>query len=89
MKYVDNYGNEFKTKEEVKAYAVRELYNEDYSDFVDTLNYYVTCDDILDWIFKTPTIFEKFKEDYAGVIRAAEHDYANSYFYNNCEEIED
>lgn len=87
MKYVDDYGNEFDSVEEVKAYAIQNLYEDD-GDFVDTLDYFVTGTELLNWIVENPTILEKFKEDYAQVIRIAENSYAKDYLYN-CEKIED
>ena len=87
MKYVDDYGNEFESKKEVKAYAIQNLYEDD-GDFVNTLNYFVTGTELLNWIVENPTILEKFKEDYAQVIRIAENDYAEDYFCD-CEKIED
>lgn len=87
MKYVDEYGNEFESEEEIKAYAVQNLYEDD-GDFVDTLEYFVTCTELLNWIIENPTVLEKFKEDYETVIRIAERGYAEDYL-RNCEEIED
>lgn len=88
MKYVDDYGNEFKTKEEVKAYAIQNLYEDD-GDFVITLDYYVTGAELLNWIIENPTVLEKFKEDYAEVIRMAENGYTEEYLNLYCEKIED
>ena len=87
MKYIDNYGNEFDSKEEVKVYAIQNLYEDD-GDFVNTLDYFVTSAELLNWIIENPTVLEKFKEDYATVIRIAENDYAENYLCN-CEKIED
>lgn len=87
MKYVDAYGDEFDSIEEVKAYAIQNLYEDD-GDFVNALDYFVTGTELLNWIVENPTILEKFKEDYAQVIRIAENDYAKDYLYN-CEKIED
>lgn len=87
MKYLDAYGNEFNTVEEIKAYAIQNLYEDD-GDFVDTLDYFVTSAELLNWIIENPTILEKFKEDYAQVIRIAENSYAEDYLCN-CEKIED
>lgn len=87
MKYLDAYGNEFNTVEEIKAYAIQNLYEDD-GDFVDTLDYLVTGTELLNWIIENPTVLEKFKEDYAQVIKIAENSYANDYLYN-CEKIED
>ena len=87
MRYVDAYGEEFDSVEEVKAYAIQNLYEDD-GDFVDTLDYYVTGAELLNWIVENPTVLEKFKEDYAQIIRKAENGYAEDYLYN-CERIED
>lgn len=87
MKYVDAYGNEFDSVEEIKAYAIQNLYEDD-GDFVDTLDYFVTGAELLNWIVENPTVLEKFKEDYAQVIRTAENSYAEDYLCN-CEKIED
>ena len=87
MKYVDDYGNEFESVEEVKAYAIQNLYEDD-GDFVNTIEYFVTCAELLNWIIENPTVLEKFKEDYETIIRIAERDYAEDYLLN-CEEIED
>lgn len=87
MKYLDAYGNEFNTVEEIKAYAIQNLYEDD-GDFVDTLDYFVTGAELLNWIIENPTVLEKFKEDYAQVIRTAENNYAEDYLCN-CEKIED
>lgn len=88
MKYVDDYGNEFESIEEVKAYAIQSLYEDD-ADFVNTFNYHVTGAELLNWIIENPTILEKFKEDYAQVIRIAENGYAEEYLNLFCEKIED
>ena len=87
MKYVDAYGDEFDSVEEVKAYAIQNLYEDD-GDFVNTLDYFVTGTELLNWIVENPTVLEKFKEDYAQVIKIAENDYAKDYLCN-CEKIED
>lgn len=87
MKYVDAYGDEFDSVEEVKAYAIQNLYEDD-GDFVNTLDYFVTGTELLNWIVENPTVLEKFKEDYAQVIRIAENDYAEDYLCD-CEKIED
>jgi len=87
MKYLDAYGNEFNTVEEIKAYAIQNLYEDD-GDFVDTLDYFVTGAELLNWIIENPTVLKKFKEDYAQVIRTAENNYAEDYLCN-CEKIED
>lgn len=87
MKYVDDYGNEFNTKEEVKAYAIQNLYEDD-EDFVHVLEYFVHCTELLNWIVENPAILEKFKEDYKDIIKIAERDYARDYLWN-CDEIED
>ena len=88
MKYVDDYGNEFESKEEVKAYAIQNLYEDD-GDFVKVIEDFVTSVELLNWIIENPTVLEKFKEDYADIIRVAERDYAEDYLFYNCEEIED
>ena len=86
MKYVDDYGNEFESVEEVKAYAIQNLYEDD-GDFVEVIDYFVTGAELLNWIIENPTILEKFKEDYEQIIRIAERGYAEDYLLN-CEEIE-
>lgn len=87
MKYIDDYGNEFDTVEEVKAYAIQNLYEDD-GDFVNVLDYYVTGAELLNWIIENPTVLEKFKEDYSTIIKIAEKGYPEDYLYN-CEEVED
>lgn len=86
--YVDDYGNEFKTEEEVKAYAIQNLYEDD-ADFVNTFDYFVTGAELLNWIIENPTVLEKFKEDYAEIIKVAEKGYAKEYLSLYCEKIED
>ncbi len=83
--FVDNYGDEFETKEEVKAYAIQNLYEND-GDFVNALEYFVTCAELLDWINTNPTVLKEFKKDYDTVLRIAEKDYAETYLHN-CKEI--
>jgi hypothetical protein len=87
MKYLDDYGNEFNTVEEIKAYAIQNLYEDD-EVFVNTLDYFVTGTELLNWIIENPTILEKFKEDYAQIIKIAENGYVEDYLCN-CEKIED
>lgn len=86
--FIDKYGNEFKTEKEVKDFAIQNLYEDD-GDFVITLDYYVTGAELLNWIIENPTVLEKFKEDYAEVIRMAENGYAEEYLSLYCEKIED
>lgn len=88
MKYIDDYGNEFNTLKEVKAYAIQNLY-ENNENFILTLDDFVTSVELLSWIIENPTIFEKFKEDFAGVIRVSENSYAKEYFDLYCEKVED
>ena len=86
--YIDDYGNEFKTIKEVKDYAIQNLYK-DNAEFINALEDFVTSIELLHWITKNPTAFEKFKEDYVTVIRMAENDYAKEYLSLYCEEIKD
>lgn len=88
MKYIDDYGNEFESEEEVKAYAIQNLYEDD-GDFVDTLDYFVTGAELLNWIIENPTVLKKFKEDYAEIIKVAEKRYAKEYFHLYCDKVED
>ena len=85
---IDDYGNEFKTEEEVKDYAIQNLYEDD-GDFVDTLEYFVTCTELLNWIIENPTVLEKFKEDYSDIIKVAEKRYAKEYLCLYCDKVED
>lgn len=86
MKYIDDYGNEFNTLKEVKAYAIQNLY-ENNENFVLALDDFITGAELLNWIIKNPTIFEKFKEDYADIIRVGENSYAKEYFNLSCEKV--
>ena len=76
------------TEEEVKAYAIQNLYEDD-GGFVDALDYFVTGAELLNWIIENPTVLEKFKEDYAEIIKVAEKRYAKEYLALYCEEVED
>ena len=87
MKYVDRYGNEFESEEEIRAYATQNLLEDD-GDFVEVVEDFVTCAELLNWIIENPTVLEKFKEDYETVIRIAQRGYAEDYL-RNCEEVED
>jgi hypothetical protein len=84
--FIDKYGNEFKTEKEVKDFAIQNLYEDD-GDFVDALEYFVSCAELLDWIIENPTVLEKFKKDYEQVIKIVEKDYAEIYL-DNCNKIE-
>jgi hypothetical protein len=84
--FIDKYGNEFKTEKEVKDFAIQSLYEDDWA-FVDTLEHFVGCAELLDWITENPTVFEKFKKDYEQVIKIVEKDYAEIYL-DNCNKIE-
>ena len=86
MKYVDRYGNEFESEEEIRAYATQNLFEDD-GDFVEVVEDFVTCAELLNWIIENPTVLEKFKEDYETIIRIAQRSYAEDYF-RNCEEVE-
>lgn len=88
MKYIDDDGNEFNNVEEVKAYAIQNLYEDD-ADFVNTFGYFVTCAELLNWIIENPTVLEKFKEDYPEITRVAENGYAKEYLSLYCERIKD
>ena len=86
--FINDYGDEFNTVEEVKAYATQNLYEDD-ADFVNTFENYVTCTELLNWIIENPMVLKKFKEDYEEVIKTAEKGYVKEYLCLYCEEIKD
>lgn len=87
MKYVDDYGHEFNSIDEVKTYAIREMYDND-EILVEELEYYFVATEILRWIVRNPRIFEDFFKDHQSVFELARRHHVENYIFN-CEKIED
>ena len=85
--FIDDYGNEFKTEEEVEDFARKKFYeNED--DLIDYIETDFTIAELLNWIFKNDK--EKFMNEYKNIFKSNESLYAHDYFFNyGAKEIED
>lgn len=76
--FIDDYGNEFETVEEIKDFAKKEFYNLEEYDLAEIIEEDVTTMEILLWIFKNDK--EKFMKDYKNIFKNAEDDFITDYF---------
>ena len=80
--YIDEYGNEFKTVEEIKNFARKELYKEENTLVIALEDYlfdnYLLIEEVLEWILKNNR--EKFLKDFENVFKNVEKVYIRDYF---------
>lgn len=87
MKYVDDYGHEFNSIDEVKTHAIHEMYDNE-EILVEELEYYFVASEILRWIVGNPRVFEDFFKDHQGAFELARRHHVENYILN-CEKIEE
>ena len=81
--FVDDYGREFKTREEAEQYYADEFKNtvlNDYEELSDYIEFNVF--DILEWIFKDSELLPKFYKEFSSELKDLERDYINDALYS-------
>lgn len=76
--FIDDYGNEFDTVNDIKEYAKDNFY-EDEEILTNALVDYFTLETIVDWIVTEPTILKQFKEYFPQELEVLEKDYVENY----------
>ncbi len=76
--FIDDYGNEFDTVNDIKEYAKDNFY-EDGDILANALVDYFTLETIVDWIVTEPAILKQFKEYFPQDLEVLEKDYVEDY----------
>ncbi len=76
--FIDDYGNEFDTVNDIKEYAKDNFY-EDADILTNALVDYFTLETIVDWIVTEPAILKQFKEYFPQELEVLEKDYVKDY----------
>jgi hypothetical protein len=76
--FIDDYGHEFETVEEIKDFAKKEFDNLDDGDLADIMESYFSTRKLLKWILKNDK--EKFIKEEIVAFNFAKHGYVKDYF---------
>lgn len=84
--FIDDYGNEFETVEEIENFARKEFDNMNADDLTNIMEYWFSNEELLKWILKNDK--EKFIKEHISMFKFAKHGYVRDYFIvHDIEEI--